>query len=133
MTVPRIDTPGQIEARALRPEDDVSEAYRVLVSLARGKTGAIPADLLARHVLATTEEADWPVKRAAMEAIVRRAASGKQDRLRIASRPRRSPFGIYPTRRGRSGERPYTTLLGAIDPPRARARRCSRCSRAWRH
>jgi hypothetical protein len=96
-----------------------SEAYRVLLSLAHRKTGAIPAPLLVRHVLTATRGADWPVQRAAMEALLRRCGFGKQDRLEVASAPRgRTPFGFYATRRAGSASRPYTTWLGAVDPLR---------------
>jgi hypothetical protein len=98
---------------------DENEAHRVLLSLAHRKTGAIPAPLLVRHVLSVTRGADWPVQRAAMEALLRRCSFGKQDRLEVASAPRgRTPFGFYGTRRAGSGSRPYTTWLGSVDPLR---------------
>jgi len=66
---------------------DEQEAYQVLLSRAHRKTGAIPAELLVRHVLSTTADADWPVKREALEALLRRLSFGKADGLSIASRP----------------------------------------------
>lgn len=95
------------------------EAYDVLLGLARGKTGAIPPDSLVRHVLTVTASADWPVQRAAMEAVLRRCAFGKRDRLRVAARPPNGrALGIYRTRRQSSAKRPYTTLLTRVDPLR---------------
>ena len=100
------------------PADD-AEAYRVLLSLAHRKTGAIPAPLLVGHVLSVTRGADWPVRRAAMEALLRRCGFGKQDRLEVASSPRGgAPFGLYATRRAGSTARPYTTWLGSVEPLR---------------
>ena len=94
-----------------------TETFQVLLSLAHRKTGAIPTPLLVRHVLAVTGEADLPVQRAAMEAVLRRCQFGKQDGLEVASRPPRgAPFGIYATRRAGSSERPYTTMLERADP-----------------
>ncbi len=94
-----------------------TEAFQFLTSLAHRKTGAIPASLLARHVLGVTADADWPVRRAAMDAVLRRCSFGKQDRLELASAPR-GVFGVYRTRRAGSSQRPYATLLASIDPIR---------------
>ena len=95
-----------------------TEAYETLFARARRKTGHIPADLIARHVLSVTRGADWPVQREAMEALLRRMAFAGQDRLRIATRPRgRGVFGVYTTRRRRASARPYHTLLESVDPP----------------
>ena len=61
---------------------DEQEAYQILLSRAHRKTGAIPAELLVRHVLSTTAEADWPVKREALEALLRRMSSARPTALR---------------------------------------------------
>ena len=106
-------------ATASPPEEDL-EAYHVLLPLAHRKTGAIPADLLVRHVLSVTREADSRVQRAALEAVLRRCSVGKQDRLELSSAPRSAPFGSYTTRRAGSSNRPYTTLLTSVDPIRGR-------------
>ena len=93
------------------------EAFQVLLSLADRKTGRVPASLLARHVLSATSEADWPVQRAAMEALLRRCKFAKQDALEVASRPAgKTVYGLYRTKRAGSSERPYTTLLAGIEP-----------------
>ncbi|MBI3854724.1 MAG: DEAD/DEAH box helicase [Planctomycetes bacterium] len=98
------------------PVDD-QEAYQVLLSRAHRKTGSIPAELLVRHVLSTTADADWPVKREALEALLRRMSFGKTDGLAIASRPAGAKLlGNYSTRRKGSSARPYQTLLLQIDP-----------------
>ena len=94
-----------------------TEAYRTLLDLAYKKTGAIPPELLARHVLAIYDGSDWPVRRAAMEAALRRSEFARKDGLRVATRPAgRQPFGIYTTRRSREQARPYRTLLACVQP-----------------
>lgn len=102
------------------PTIDDREALDVLCSLAERKAVRIPPELLARHVLQWHEDADWPVQRAAMEAVLRRVDFGRRDDLRVAARPPGgSPFGVYRTRRGgprKNSERPYTTLLESVEP-----------------
>jgi superfamily II DNA or RNA helicase len=99
------------------PPAEQLEPFQVLLSFAQRKTGLIPAPLLVGHVLSVTGEADWPVQRAAMEALLRRCKFAKQDALEVASRPAGKTFyGLYRTRRAGSSERPYTTLLAGIEP-----------------
>ena len=87
------------------PAPEESEAERVLLGLARRKTGAIPAEILVRHVLELYHAADWPVKKAAMEALLRRCSVAQKDALRIAARPGNgSPFGHYRVRRKREAD-----------------------------
>ncbi|HVS11053.1 MAG TPA: DEAD/DEAH box helicase [Planctomycetota bacterium] len=99
------------------------EARTELAEMARGRFGAIPADLLADHVLALDTRADWPVLREAMEALRRRWKFAERDGLRLARRPDRGHLGEYATRRSgmRDGRdpshRPYRTLLERLDPP----------------
>jgi hypothetical protein len=101
------------------PENDDTEGARVLRSLAHRKTGRIPIELLVRHVIAITTSADWPVRRAAMEALVRRLEFAQRDRLRVASRPAGRRFlGTYTTRSAARGGRPYRSLLTSLDPLR---------------
>jgi hypothetical protein len=100
------------------PTDD-SEAHAVLLSLAERKTRSVLAPLLTDHVLAVTRGADWPVRRAAMEAILRRSAFASRDALRVASRPAAgNVLGTYRTRRERSRHRPYVTFLESLRPLR---------------
>jgi len=99
----------------LAPEG--SEAYLELRSLVGKQSGEVPAEMLAKHVLAVAEGGDWPVLRAAMEAVLRRFAAGRKEELKLASRPKRGqPFGIYTTRRPREPVRPYRTLLRGLQP-----------------
>ncbi|MBI3269031.1 MAG: DEAD/DEAH box helicase [Planctomycetes bacterium] len=70
-------------------------------------------------MLAINPHADWPVHREALEALLRRFAFGKRDGLVITARPARGAlYGKYRTSRPGATERPYTTLLQGIDPPR---------------
>ena len=117
-TIPAEGTSSPAAAFPLQAEE--LEAFQVLLSLAHRKTGDIPAALLVRHTLAITAEADWPVRRAAMEALLRRCKFAEQDGLEVASRPAgKTLYGLYRTKRASASERPYTTLLSSVDPLRA--------------
>ncbi len=101
----------------LPAEEDQREAYKALLHMARRKTGRIPPELLAGHVVAIYREADWPVKRAAMEALLRRFDFARADRLRLAASPARGELlGLYSTRSHSGSARPYRTLLRSLTP-----------------
>jgi hypothetical protein len=94
-----------------------TEAFQVLRSLARFKPGALSAEALARQALDVTQGADFPVQRAAMEALLRRAGSSRNGELRVVRRPAEgSPVGVYRVRRDGSAAE-YTALLRSLDPP----------------
>lgn len=96
-----------------------TEAFATLGSMAHKKTLSIPVPLLVRHIVTNNSDADWPVQRAALEALLRRVASARQEALRIARcPPGRRLFGRYTTRRARQSERPYRTVLESIEPIR---------------
>ncbi|MEK7703545.1 MAG: DEAD/DEAH box helicase [Myxococcota bacterium] len=96
------------------------EAYEALRGLAHRRAGAIPPESLAAHVLSVTEGGDWPVREAAIEAIIRRWGFARRDELVIAKRPSgRALLGLYGTRRKGASTRPYVTSLGSLDPIRA--------------
>jgi hypothetical protein len=98
------------------PEDQ-TEAFQVLRSLARGKTGALSAEAFTRHVLEVTKGADFPVRRAAMEALLRRVRSSRDGDLQVVRGPAgRSRVGVYRIRRSGSPAE-YSALLSSIDPP----------------
>ena len=92
------------------------ETLDELRSMAARRTGRIPAALMARHVVSITEGGDWPLRRAAMEAILRRCKFGERDGLVVTRAPAGSPFGSYVT--GRTGA-PGQAAPGA----RARAKK----------
>lgn len=94
-----------------------SEAHAVLTSMAHRQFGAVPPELIATHVLSVTSDTDWPVQRAAMEALIRRRRFGKRDDLRVAEQPPGpSGLGVYRTGRKRQRGRPYVTRLISVDP-----------------
>jgi len=95
-----------------------SEAFHALLLMAERRTGRIPAEFIVRHVRSVTANASWPVQRGAMEAVLRRITSARQDGLAVASSPA-GGFGMYTTRRSGSPERPYRTLLEQLEPLRA--------------
>jgi len=99
------------------PAEADAEAYQTLLARAHRKTGGVPPELVVRHILAVTADADWPVRREALEALLRRVAFGKADGLQIVSRPAGGRLvGLYATRRKGSSARPYRTLLRHVDP-----------------
>jgi hypothetical protein len=96
---------------------DRREAYDTLLQMARRRTGRIPPELLAGHVVGTYREADWPVLRAAMEALLRRFDFARKDALRLAAAPPRAePLGLYRTGARKGSARPYRTVLRSLAP-----------------
>ena len=63
------------------------EAYQELLSRAYKRTGKIRPEVLVRHVLGVVPAAEWPVRVEAMDALIRRIDSIKQEKLRVESRP----------------------------------------------
>src|SRR5437867_4012105 len=97
--------------------ESMTEAYPTLLARAQRRTGRLPPELIARHILSMTRGADWPVQRDALEALLRRFAFGRADRLQIVARPRKGRrLGLYATRRAGSSARPYRTLLRRLEP-----------------
>ncbi|MFZ5470298.1 MAG: hypothetical protein ACOZIN_12755 [Myxococcota bacterium] len=68
-----------------------AEAFEVLRDLAKGKTAPLAPELLARQALDVTVGADFPVRRAALEALLRRLASAKKGGVVVAARLKRLP------------------------------------------
>jgi len=89
------------------------EGFEVLSSLARNKTGTIPESVIVEHIYRVTEGGDFPLRRDALEAVVRRVRFADDDGLSVATRPAApETLGIYRTRRARRhGARPYDTAL----------------------
>ena len=97
--------------------DAESEVYSVLLARARKKTGKIPAEPIVRHVLAIVPADEWPVRSEAMDAVLRRFVSVKEDELKVSEPPPGGcMLGPYTTRRKGSKARPYRTVLHALDP-----------------
>jgi hypothetical protein len=96
-----------------------TEARSTLMGLAQRKVGKIPPELLADHVLAIYADGDWHLMRAALEAILRRAAFARRDDLRVIRRPPGgAACGEYRTGPPRAG-RPYRTRVDGAQPLRA--------------
>ena len=101
-----------------------TETYEVLTAAARRRTGAIPPEVFVRQALSCAPGGDWPVRRDALEALIRRAGFCRRDGLRVQGQPpNRRALGVYETRRaaarGKTGgdsRRPYRTLLMGVDP-----------------
>ena len=77
-----------------------TEAYETLLGRAFKRTGKIPPEVLVRHVLAIVPAAEWPVRVEAMDALLRRLDAGREDKLRVESRP---PGGPDPRASGPPG------------------------------
>lgn len=72
-----------------------TEAFEALKQIAGRRSHPIPTDLLARHALELPGTWDWPVRRAAFEAILRRLASARAQEIAVLERPRSGPWGRY--------------------------------------
>jgi hypothetical protein len=96
--------------------DSDSETFQTLLARAQRRTGGVPPEHIVRHVLSVTQGGDWPVRRDALEAVLRRCASAHADEIRIVWRPRGRLLGLYATRRRGSRARPYRALLRRIEP-----------------
>ncbi len=95
-----------------------TETYETLLARARRRTGAIPPEVVVHHVLSVARDGDWPVRREALEAVLRRLAGAKSEGLQVASRPAGGRvLGHYRTRRNGLPTRPYRTLLRRLHPP----------------
>lgn len=110
--------------RGERGPEDMAETRAALKELARRKCDDLPLDLLVEQVLRVTQETDWPTRRAAMEALLRRVGFAERDEFRVVERPDKSIRGLYrlarhqAARRGRGREtpRPYKTELIDLAP-----------------
>jgi len=97
------------------------ETWEALINLA--VRSLVPAPLLAAQALEVTRDADWPVRRAAMEALLRRAKSAESEELSAVGVPARGrPFGSYTVARPaahsqrRKDQRPYAVQLDSLVP-----------------
>ena len=94
------------------------EALDVLTDEADGRSGNIPPALIAAHAIRVTAGADFPVHKAALDALLRRLSSARaQDGFVVRGKPRgASPFGLYRLK-GRDSGREYSVLFRFRDPP----------------
>jgi len=102
-----------------------SEAFETLEQLAGRRTLPIPADTLVRHTLALPGPWDWPVRRAAFEALLRRLVSARSQELSVIDSPGRGPFGRYTLGSPQAaGLLPYDVRLFSCNPIEA----CCNCA-----
>lgn len=102
----------------------LDETRAFLTEQAHKKFGKVPTELIVRQVFAITEGADFPVRRAALEAIERRMDNAERDGLHVVESPEGTPWGDYQVAkmaeqgegRRRRERRPYVTTLNALDP-----------------
>jgi hypothetical protein len=99
----------------------LDETFQELRDLAHRRFGTIPPGFVAALIVARTRGADWPVRRAALDALVRRYRSGQRDELTLVDRPAKL-FGEYRTaKRGETKSkpavaRPYVTVVTRVVP-----------------
>src|SRR5262249_10576472 len=94
-----------------------TEAFQVLMARLAKRTGAVPPELVVRHVMGCVPPQEWPTRVEAMDAALRRLEAARKDRLRVEARPPAGRLlGLYITQRPGAGSRPYRTVLHAIDP-----------------
>ncbi len=119
VTVPQGQYQQRVLTRATQPTPlPRSEALATLDAMVGRAARPVPSVLIAEHVLAITDGADWPVVEAATKAILRRVGVARRDGLRVSKAPEGGArLGAYGTRvKGRGGERPYRTLLWSVEP-----------------
>ena len=105
----------------------LEETQLWLKDYAERRFAPIPGELIATHVISVTEGADFPVRRAAVEALHRRVQNVESDGLFVKQSPERTILGQYtiarPTNgngstRKRHAPRPYETVLLSVAPLR---------------
>ena len=99
------------------PAIEHSEAFETLLARVGRKSPRIPAESLVRHVMGCVPPHEWPARLEAMDALLRRLESVKNDALRIDARPGEGHLlGPYATKRRKTDVRPYATVLEAVEP-----------------
>ncbi len=99
-------------------DPELAETHSMLVDLARRRFGRIAPVRIADHVVTMSGGADWPVRKAMVEALARRFSFAERDGLHVEKRPR-GLFGEYRTtrtERSKRDSRPYRTALYSIAP-----------------
>jgi superfamily II DNA or RNA helicase len=94
-----------------------SEARATLLQIAGRRTLPIPPEMIVDHVLALPGGWDWPVRRAALEAVLRRLASARAQEIVVLDGPRRGSWGRRRLGRpGADGVLPYDVRLWSLAP-----------------
>jgi superfamily II DNA or RNA helicase len=97
---------------------DAREARETLVQIAERRTQPIPVELVVDHVLGLPGPWDWPVRREALEAILRRLASARGQEIAVVDTPRSAAWGRYLLARAGEALR-YDVRLWSLSPLRA--------------
>ena len=107
------------------------QAYWMLLDMAsRPSELLLPAELLAAHTMKIYQDARWNIKRAAMDALLRRLASVKQEGLIVDEKPAGGAiFGNYRVRRKGGEPRPYEVSVPIL--PKVRSISASIWQRCW--
>jgi hypothetical protein len=77
---------------------DLAETHAQLTADAHRRTGRVPPELVATHILSVTSGGDWPLRRDALEALLRRVKAAREsaEAWTLVARPRgRSLLGAY--------------------------------------
>ena len=95
------------------------EARESLLQIAGRRTLPIPPGLVVEHVIGLPGPWDWPVRRAGLEAILRRLASVRAQEISVADAPRRGAWGRYRLARADVDEAlAYDVRLWSLSPLR---------------
>lgn len=100
-----------------------------LSDYAKKRFSSIPSELIAEHIIAVTEGSDFPVRRAAAEALHRRMQNVESDGLFVKESPTPAVIGQYLVAKASGGKgngggrkrheaRPYETVLLSVSPLR---------------
>src|SRR5687768_7102802 len=93
------------------------EAHAVLTAHASGNFGRMAPERIVEHVLSVTDDVDWPVRLAALQALARRWSNAARDELQIVGRPK-GALGSYRIRRRtqRGQDSGHVVEISALDP-----------------
>ena len=100
-----------------------------LSDFARKRFEPIPSELIAEHIISVTAGGDFPVRRAAIEALHRRMQNAESDSLFVKESPESAVLGQYLVAKASGGKdngggrrrheaRPYETVLLGVSPLR---------------
>ena len=97
-----------------------TEVSRTLLAETRGQFGPIPGALIVRTAIAAAAGGDFPVQRAALDALSRRWTAFRRDSLQIRERPPgKKIVGLYGVGRAESRSIRSRVLLASLEPLRS--------------
>ncbi|AMV36198.1 DEAD/DEAH box helicase [Planctomyces sp. SH-PL62] len=97
--------------------DHTIQAFEALLAQVGRKGGAIPAELIVRHVMSLVPPEEPLVRAEALDAVLRRRDSARKEELKVQARPAGGRvLGLYGTRRKGASVRPYRTVIRGVDP-----------------